>query len=153
MEIFWLIVFLVLLFFEILTLGLTTIWFAGGALVAFVLAVLNVSWMVQMVVFLVVSFLLLLTTRPFAQKYINKNTTKTNIESVIGKIVKVTADIDNINAMGKASLDGEDWTARSAEDHIIIPAGTYARIVGVEGVKLIVKETGKELEEKNIESI
>ena len=73
MEIFWLIVFLVLLFFEILTLGLTTIWFAGGALVAFVLAVLNVSWMVQMVVFLVVSFLLLLTTRPFAQKYINKN--------------------------------------------------------------------------------
>lgn len=150
MEIFWLIVFLVLLFFEILTLGLTTIWFAGGALVAFVLAVLNVSWMIQTVVFLIVSFLLLLTTRPFAQKYINKNTTKTNIESVIGKIVKVTADIDNINAMGKASLDGEDWTARSADDHIQIPAGTYARIVAVEGVKLIVKETGKDLEEKNI---
>lgn len=143
MEIFWLIVFLVLLFFEILTLGLTTIWFAGGALVAFVLAVMNVSWMIQTVVFLAVSFLLLLTTRPFAQKYINRHTTRTNIEGVIGKIVKVTADIDNINAMGKASLDGEEWMARSVDDQIKIQAGTFAKIVSVEGVKLIVEEIGE----------
>lgn len=139
--IFWLILFLVLLFFEILTLGLTTIWFAGGALVAFALAVFHVSWKIQMIVFLVVSFLLLFATRPFAKKFINKNTIKTNIEGVIGRIVRVTADIDNINAVGKVVLDGEEWMARSVKDECKISAGSYAKVLNVEGIKLIVEQT------------
>ena len=51
----WLAVAIVLLVVEIITLGLTTIWFAGGALVACVAAALQADFLVQMILFLVVS--------------------------------------------------------------------------------------------------
>ena len=84
-EIFWLVAFGALLLIEILTLGLTTIWFAVGALAAFLLALLHVPLMLQIVVFIVVSVLMLIFTRPVMTKYLNKKTTKTNAESLVGR--------------------------------------------------------------------
>ena len=52
---YWLILLIVLVVIEIITLGLTTIWFAGGALVTFILAMLDVSPVIQWVVFCAVS--------------------------------------------------------------------------------------------------
>lgn len=83
--VYWLIVFVVLLGIEAVTMALTTVWFAGGALVAFVLALFGVNTQVQLAVFVIVSFILLFFTRPFALKYVNRNTVKTNWESLIGK--------------------------------------------------------------------
>ena len=71
MVLFWLAVMVIMLIIEIATLGITTIWFAGGALVAFVLAMFNVPFLVQIFVFLIVSFILLIFTRPVAVKYFN----------------------------------------------------------------------------------
>lgn len=52
----WLILLGILLIIEIITLGLTTIWFAGGALIAFLVAILGGAVWLQVVVFLAVQF-------------------------------------------------------------------------------------------------
>ena len=82
--IFWLVLLVVLLVIEMATLGLTTIWFAGGAAAAFVASILGAGLVVQIVVFLAVSILLLVFTRPFAAKYINKNRVRTNVDRLLG---------------------------------------------------------------------
>ena len=79
----WLVVLVVCIVIEIATMGLTTIWFAGGALVAAILAMLSVPFSVQVVSFILVSFILLLFTRPIAVKYFNKDRARTNVESLI----------------------------------------------------------------------
>ena len=81
----WLIIFIVLIVIELLTMGLTTIWFAGGALAALLMSVLGFGMPVQVVVFIIVSVLLLVLTRPIAVKYFNQNRQKTNVESLIGQ--------------------------------------------------------------------
>ena len=134
----WLGIFLVLLVLEIISLGLTTIWFAGGALAAFAAALLGANIIIQAVLFLVISLVLLFVTRPIAVKYFNNNIAKTNVENVIGKTAKVSRQIDNVNSLGEAVLEGETWMARS-ENNEIIAEGTLVTVVAVEGVKLIVR--------------
>ena len=94
---FWLAVLVIMIVIEILTMGLTTIWFAGGALVAFFLALLRVPFVVQIVVGLVVSLILLIFTRPVAVKYFNKDRVRTNVESMIGTQAIVVGEIDNLH--------------------------------------------------------
>ena len=68
----WMAAFVILIGIEAATMALTTIWFAGGAVAAFLAAVLGVSVQVQLVVFLIVSFILLLFTRPLAMRFVNR---------------------------------------------------------------------------------
>lgn len=140
----WLIALAVLLLTEILTLGLTTIWFAGGALVAFFASLIGADLMIQIVIFLLVSILLLIFTRPLAIKYVNKKRVATNYESLIGKIVKTTSKVDNFNQSGTANVNGAEWTVRSEDNSKIIEAGRKVRIVDIAGVKLIVTEVREE---------
>ena len=135
---YWLIALAVLLVIEIITLGLTTIWFAGGALVAFVLALFNVPLLVQITVFLVVSILLLLFTRPVVEKRLNESRVKTNVNSMIGKEGRVTETIDNYNQKGIVIINGLEWTARSSRDDLIIPEGSKVVINEIKGVKVFV---------------
>lgn len=142
--VYWLIAFVVLLGIEAMTMALTTIWFAGGALVAFVLALFGINIQVQLAVFVVVSFVLLFFTRPFALKYVNRNTVKTNMDSLIGKSARVTATINNTEGKGAAVLNGQEWTARALEDDRIYPVGTMVEVKEIRGVKLIVSENQEE---------
>ncbi|MSS63808.1 NfeD family protein [Velocimicrobium porci] len=137
--VYWLIALVVLLIIEIVTLGLTTIWFAGGALVAFLVAMLGMNTVLQVIVFLAVSFLLLFFTRPIATKYFNGQRIRTNSESLIGQEAKVTAKIDNFNQQGTVVVNGQEWSARTVDDQIIEP-GEPVIILEISGVKLIVKE-------------
>lgn len=136
--IIWLAALVVLLIAEALTLGLTTIWFAGGALIALVAALLGANVWVQLGIFLAVSLVLLIFTRPLALRYMNKSTLKTNVDSLAGEQGIVSETIDNLEATGKVKLNDVFWMARS-EDGSIINEGTVVEIVRVDGVKLIVK--------------
>lgn len=138
--IYWLFIMIGLLVVEILTMGLTTIWFAGGALAAFPVALLGLGLPVQVAVFVAVSLVLLIFTRPAAQKYLNARTEKTNAESVIGKYAMVTQAIDNRKAEGQVRIEGMDWSARSA-DGKPIPEGANVKVERIKGVKLIVTQT------------
>lgn len=135
---YWLIAIAVLLIIEITTLGLTTIWFAGGALIAFLASLLGAGYLVQFILFVVVSVLLLCFTRPIALRYFNNHRAKTNYESIIGQTAKVTLTIDNFNQSGSAVVNGQEWTARAERDDDIIEPGTQVKIVAIKGVKLIV---------------
>ena len=140
MRMIWLFLVVVLLIIELVTVGLTTIWFAAGSVSAFLLSLAGVGIGWQIGVFLVVSIVLFVFTRPWAMKYVNKKSEKTNYEGVIGRTVKVTQEINNTEQTGKAVSDGQEWTARSADDNTVIEAGQLARVVRIEGVKLIVRE-------------
>ena len=141
----WLAVMIVLIVIEIITVGLTTIWFAGGALVAMFVSALGGGMMLQIIVFLIVSFALLIFTRPFAIKYIKKNRVKTNYEGIIGKVVRITQDVDNIKETGCAIVNGQEWTVRAADNENKIAAGSLAKVVNISGVKLIVEKYEEEI--------
>ncbi len=138
LSIMWLILMVVCLAVEVCTLGLASIWFAGGALLALVIALIGGPFWLQLLVFLVVSIVLLVFTRPIATKYFNKNRTKTNVDSVVGKQAIVTLKIDNLMGQGQIVTDGMEWTARSL-DSTVIEEGTVVVIEKIEGVKAIVK--------------
>ena len=137
-SIIWLALFVVLIVFEAVTTGLFTIWFAGGALIALLVSLFLDMWVVQMVVFLIVSFLLLYFMRPVAMRKFNAKRLKTNVEDIAGREAKVTELIDNLNASGTAILNGLEWSARSVEDSVTIPVGERVLVREVRGVKLIV---------------
>lgn len=134
----WLIVFVVLVIIEIITMGLTTIWFAGGALVATLVAAVHAPLWVQIVLFLVVSALLLFFTRPVAVKYFNKDRVRTNVESLIGQQAIVISEINNLQGIGQVTVNGQEWSARSTDEEAAIPVGCVVIIERVSGVKLIV---------------
>ncbi len=136
----WLILLLAFIIIEIFTLGLTTIWFAGGALAAMIAALLKANVPVQISLFLLVSFILLFVTRPVAVRYLNQNREKTNAAGLIGRTCIVKEEIDNLKAMGCVVIDGQEWTARCVDDKTVIPVDALVVIQEIRGVKLIVKE-------------
>ena len=132
----WLVLLVVLLVIEIITVGLTTIWGAGGALAALILNILDVPFAGQVVAFFIVTILLLVFTRPFAMRFINTRRLKTNYEGIIGKTIRISQKVDNIGQTGMAVVNG----TRSEQDNVILEPGTLAKVVNISGVKLIVKK-------------
>lgn len=137
--IFWLVLFVIFLVAEILTLGLTTIWFAGGSLVAFVLALLDVSLPIQIVAFLIVSIVLLILTRPIAVKFFNQKREKTNVDSLIGQKAIVLEAIDSLHGSGRVEINGMEWSAKTEEYGQILEQGEVVIVQAIQGVKLVVK--------------
>lgn len=136
----WLIVLAVLLIIEAITVGLTTIWFAGGALIAAVLSWMGMGIAVQWGAFLLISLVLLIFTRPLAVRYMNRGMTKTNVDSLIGEKAVVIQEINNLAQTGQVRINDIEWMARTVSDEELIPANTVVEIEAVRGVKLIVKK-------------
>ncbi len=135
----WLGLTVALLIFEICTTSLTTIWFAAGSLTAFVLALFKLPLWSQIVAFVVVSVVLLIFTRPLVEKVLKVGKAKTNLDEIIGKTARVLVEIDNSKSVGYVSVDGKEWSAKSADDKII-PEDAKVEILEISGVKLIVRE-------------
>lgn len=137
--ILWLIIFAILLVIEIITLGLTTIWFALGAIAAFLAAYIGFGTAVQVIVFLVVSVALFVLTRPIAVKFFNQERERTNAESLIGQKAIVRETIHTLQGAGKVEVNGMEWSAKTDESESI-EAGAVVLIKGIQGVKLIVEK-------------
>ncbi len=136
----WLAVVAILLVIEAATAGLTTIWFAGGALAAAIASYCGAVDFVQWLLFLCVSLVLLIFTRPMAVKYMNKGTTKTNANSLIGRKAVVIQQIDNLAQTGQVKISDIEWMARAALDGEIIHENDIVVIKEIQGVKLIVEK-------------
>ena len=136
----WLIILIICIIVEAATMGLTMVWFAGGSLVAAIAAALKAPLIVQIILFLIVSFLMVFFTRPIAVKYFNKKRVKTNVESMIGRQAIVISEIDNLQGIGQVTVGGQEWSARSTDDDTKLQVGAVVDIVAVSGVKLIVRE-------------
>ena len=142
--IIWLLLVIVLLAIEIATVNLTTIWFAGGAIVAFISTFYGASATVQRTIFVGLSLLLLVVTRPIALNYVRNGKTKTNADILIGRIAIVSKEIDNLSQSGEVMIADISWTARSLKETSVIAVGSKVKICAIEGVKLIVEEIKEE---------
>lgn len=138
--IIWLVLLIVFLLVEIATLGLTTIWFAGGSLIAVLLAIVGAPFWLQFVAFFAVSCILLAFTRPIAVKYFNKDRIRTNAESLVGREAIVVSEVDNLQGIGRVTVGGQEWSARTTVNGITMPVGSVGIIRAIDGVKLIIEE-------------
>lgn len=143
----WLLLAAIFIVIEIITLGLTTIWFAGGAFVAAIAAACGANLVIQIILFVVVSVVLLFLTRPIAVKHLNANTEKTNAEALVGAKAVVLEEINNLKETGKAKVNGMEWTARAKSDDEIIPVDSMVTITEISGVKLIVEKVADAVSE------
>ena len=139
MEILWLAGIVAFIILEAVTYQLISIWFVIGAIGGLIAAMCGVDFYVQMAVFLAISILLLILQRPVSMKLIKKQDFKSNADSLIGKSILVTQEVNNIKGTGQGKVNGMVWTVRSETDETIA-AGELAEIKRIEGVKLIVKK-------------
>ena len=135
---FWLLALILFSVIEGVTVGLTSIWFAAGALGALIAAMLGAHIFLQILIFLVLSALALALVRPIAVRLLKPRHDPTNADRVIGQTALATEDIDNVEGKGLVVISGQVWSARS-EHGVAIPAGTQVRVLRIEGVKVYVE--------------
>ncbi len=133
-QIAWLVIIVIFLAVEILTTGLTTIWFAIGAALAFLASLLGVSFPTQTIIFVVSSVAMFIGFFPFVKRRLGARSYDTNVDSLVGKDAIITKDI-KFNTIGQANIDGVIWSATSEEE---IPAGTVVNIKAISGNKVVV---------------
>ena len=138
MVVVWLVIAVVLGIFEAATVALVSIWFAIGAVAAMVPAYFNAPFWVQILVFILVSALCFVFTRPFFKKIIRVNKQPTNVDRLVGQEGVATDDIENIECRGKVFISGLTWSARS-ETGELIPQGAVVTVKKIEGATLVVK--------------
>ena len=136
----WMVVFLGLVFLELATINLVSIWFAIGALVSFIVSLYVEDITVQIAVFVAVSAVSLLLTKKIVKKIRTREPEKTNLDRVIGKIGIVTEEITKLEP-GEVKVDGKKWSAISSKK---IKVGSKVEILSIDGVKLNVKEVKEE---------
>ncbi len=142
LPIIWLIITVAMSLIELMTMGLVTIWFAAGSVVALLLSLIGTPMWLQIAAFLVVSVVVLILVRPIAMTHFNNRLKKTNIDAIIGRKLIAKTDIDNLHGTGKVDMDGSTWLAASNVDNIVIKAGEEVKVVEVRGAKLIVEREG-----------
>lgn len=136
----WLIIFLTLLFIELLTVNLVSIWFAVGALAAFITTYFTDNITIQIIVFIVVSIVTLVITKPVVKKLRVRKIEPTNLDRIIGQEGIVTKDI-SINTFGEVNIKGSIWMATSKKE---IKKGTQVKVLEIQGVKLLVEKIKEE---------
>ena len=136
----WLISFLLLLFIEVITINLVTIWFALGSLAALITTILTDNVNIQVIVFIVVSAVSLIITKPLVAKLRKRKITPTNLDRVIGKEGVVIKDISK-NSYGEVKVGGSIWTATSANN---IKKDSQVKVLKIDGVKLVVEKIEEE---------
>ncbi len=138
--IMWLIVIIALSFLEAATVNLVSIWFIASAFISLILSFFEIPFLWQFGVFVILGFLLMVTTKPILKKWIKPKNIKTNIDRVVGMSGIVTEEISK-NAVGEVRVDGKRWSAVSSKK---ITAGEEVIVDEIDGVKLKVHK----LEEK-----
>ncbi len=134
----WLIIFIALVVIELITVGLVSVWFAAGAVAAFITSYFTDSMFIQIPIFIVVSIISLIITRPLVKKWSSKNIIKTNVNKLIGETAVVLEDLSKTN-MGKVKVDGQIWSAINSEKGKI-KKDEEVEVLSIEGVKLIVRK-------------
>ncbi len=143
---FWLIAAGIFFIIEIATVGFLVFWFGIGALIAMVVSIFVPNVYIQALVFIVSSTLLIFFTKPFVNKFVNKEKTiATNAYSIIGRTGIVTKEINDLKGTGQVKIGGETWSAKTLSEETI-PENTEIEVVKIDGVKAIVQKVSKLVE-------
>lgn len=141
--ILWIALIVIFIGVEIATVGLASIWFAGGAIIALLAQLLGLNIYGQVIIFIIVSAALMMFVRPWALKYFKPRLVRTNYEAVIGENVCLTEEVNNIKGTGTAVYKGQEWMARAYEENKIYEAGMIVTVREIRGVTLYVEESVK----------
>ncbi|MGN0520341.1 MAG: NfeD family protein [Candidatus Fimenecus sp.] len=139
LTVIWIVLLVLFLILEAATVQLVSAWFALGALCALLANLCGVGVIWQIVLFLVVSAICLIATRPLVKKMTATKIQKTNADRCIGEEAVVLEEINNLKSTGLVKAMGNTWTARSA-DGSVIPKDAIVIVRKMEGVKLIVSQ-------------
>ncbi len=136
MAIYWFGLCLFLIFVEICTVDLVSIWFAIGAFLTMLASFVTDSLMVQVTVFALSSLIALLITKPLVKKMKKTEVIPTNYDRVLGQRAEVTKKITE-DSYGEVKVLGSIWTAVS---NSVMEVGEKVIVERVDGVKLVVKK-------------
>ncbi len=136
---YWLIAAGIFFVGEIFTVGFLIFWLGVASLIAMVVSFFISNLIIQMTVFIISSVILILSTKPFVKKFMEKEILITNAFSLIGKKAIVIQEIDNVKGTGQIKVGGETWSAMCENDKII-PVDAEVKILKIEGVKAIVQQ-------------
>ena len=134
----WIIFAVFMLICEILTTQLVSIWFVLGGIAAAITCIFTDDLLIQTLVFVLVSLIALLATRPLVKKFLKNKKEPTNSDRLVGRVAIVTMDIVNQTGEGQVNVDGKIWSAKSS-DGCEIKSGANVKITSIEGVKLVVE--------------
>lgn len=135
----WLIVAGFFFILEIITEGFLVCWFGIGAVAALGVSFIpGATTIHEIVVFVVLSIILVLSTRKLTEK-IKPKEVPTNVYTILGKKAIVSQAIDNFKGTGQIKIDGDMWSAKSDNDESI-EEGSQVEILNIDGVKTVVKK-------------
>ncbi|MBP3446806.1 MAG: NfeD family protein [Clostridia bacterium] len=135
---FWIVLIVALVVIEAVTVQLVTIWFAVGAIGGLIASAFNLDIWLQVLIFVAVSAITLLATRPLVKRFMKTKKEPTNADRYIGQTAVVTETIDNIHGKGAVTVGGLEWTARTT-DGSTAEKDALVTVEKIEGAKLIVK--------------
>ncbi len=136
----WLIIAGVCFILEIATVGFLVFWFGVAALITCLISLFVPSIIAQTVIFIVLSIILILLSRPFAKKIGRKDNVVTNSNAIIGKEAIVIKEIDGkTGKVGQVKVLGDTWSAICEDSNIVIPVDSTVKVSKIDGVKLIVE--------------
>lgn len=134
--IFWLVILIIMIAIELIRTNMTTIFFAGGALVAAIVTITPAPVWVSFVAFAVISFLLFAFVRPSVKRSFDRSHRSAKNQQLIGMRGFVTSQIDNLRGIGLVRVEGREFSATSQETNVIIPEGAIIKVLGIRGDKL-----------------
>ena len=136
----WLIVAGICFIVEIATVGFLIFWFGVAALITCLLSLVIHNVIAQTAIFIVLSVALIGLTRPFAKKLNKKDNVVTNSNAIIGKEGIVIKQINSTPGdVGQVKVSGDIWSAVVTDYRNVIPVGSTIRVLGIDGVKLVVE--------------
>lgn len=134
----WLGVFVLTVILEASTQDFVSIWFAVGSLVAIAISYSAPFW-VELIVFVVISAMALIFTRPLVKKLMDRTVRKTNSDDFVGKRVKVEKEITKYDG-GLVKLNGIVYSAiLMEEEEKPIPLDSIVEVVSLKGNRVVVK--------------
>ena len=146
----WLAVFIIAFIVEACTQDLVSIWFSVGALVSLILSIFdNIPYWVEIIVFVVVTAITFVLTRPLAKKVLKNQIRKTNVDEFVGKEVLALKDVTR-EIPGEVKINDVIYSAVLMPGENKIEANSYCEIVSISGNKLIVKNIKKPTINKSI---
>ena len=134
----WLVMAVVLAVIEASTAQLVCIWFALGAVCAMICSIFTENVLFQVLVFIISTAIFLALTRKIVRRLTDAKASKTNADSLIGKVFVVLEEVDNDKETGTLKASGTTWSVRNSGEGVI-PSGTKVIIEKIEGVKLFVR--------------
>ncbi len=148
--ILWSVLGVILIVAEIFTLGFVLFWFGIGAFAAALIGFLGFGWVVQFIVFALVSTVLTAMSRTIFTNYFsreNEDALKIGLDALPGKIGTVISPSRGALHEGAVKVYGSTWTAFPADGESALIEGEKVEVVSIKGSSIFVRRVERELPE------